>query len=97
MTLEERIKSRGHELGFDLVGITTAAGQSDLLPGWVERAGWGEGARSTVAVAMNYRTGGPGAPPSGDRSPNGDLSRDGDLRGRIARYALGDDYHLVME
>jgi len=107
MTLEERIKSRGHELGFDLVGITTAAGPSDLLPSRVERAGWGEGAGgpgrvyegaiSIVAVAMNYHTGGPGAPPDGDLRRNGDLSRDGELRGRIARFARGDDYHLVME
>ena len=107
MTLEERIKSRGRELGFDLVGITTAAGPGDLLPGWVERAGRGgsagdpgrvrEGARSIVAVAMNYRTGGSGAQVDGDLPSDRDSSPGGDLRGRIARYALGDDYHLVME
>ncbi|MDQ7840526.1 MAG: tRNA epoxyqueuosine(34) reductase QueG [bacterium] len=103
MTLEERIKSRGRELGFDLVGITAAAGSSDLLPGWVERAGRGEGACSIVAVAMNYHTGGSSPPPggglqpSGGLLPDGDLPPSGDLRGRIARYAVGDDYHLVME
>jgi len=101
MTLEERIKSHGRELGFDLIGITAAAGPSDLLPGWVERGGRGrsagrrggagdpgrvgEGARSIVAVATNYHTGDPGPLPADH------------LRGRIARFAQGDDYHLVMK
>jgi epoxyqueuosine reductase len=46
---------------------------------------------------MNYHTGGPDAPSYDDVPAHGDLPSDGDLRGRIARYALGDDYHLVIE
>lgn len=86
MTLEERIKTRGRELGFDLIGITAAApfsefarAESASTPQHVREA-----ARSIVSVAMNYYTGEP--PQAG-----------GDLCGRIARFAWGDDYHLVME
>lgn len=89
MTLEERIKSRGRELGFDLIGIAGAVGPADLLPGPRNGAGgpWreSEDARAIVAVAMNYHTGDPDPLPAGD------------LRGRVARFAQGDDYHLVME
>jgi epoxyqueuosine reductase len=42
--------------------------------------------RSIVAVAMNYYAGEPEPPDPGEEP-----------RGRIARYAWGDDYHLVME
>ncbi len=80
MTLEDRIKARGREQGFDLIGITTA----DPLPAAVA-AYQRETTRSIVAVAMNCHTDDPGPPPGGDP------------RGRIARFAWGDDYHLVME
>ncbi|MDR7519009.1 MAG: tRNA epoxyqueuosine(34) reductase QueG [Armatimonadota bacterium] len=107
MTLEDAVKAQAAEIGFDLAGITTA----DPFPEadaayqrWIEagmHAGMAymsahrdrvgdprrarPGARSIVAVAMNYYAG-ESAPP-----------QDGELRGRIARYAWGDDYHQVME
>ncbi|MGH2405226.1 MAG: epoxyqueuosine reductase, partial [bacterium] len=106
MSLEESIKDKGRELGFDLVGITTA----DPFPEadaayqqWIDSGAHAgmeymaahrdrvgdprrarPGARSIIAVAMNYYAGEPASP------------QDGELRGRIARYAWGDDYHLVM-
>ncbi len=87
MTLEDRIKARGRELGLDLIGITTATPFPGAARG--ERASdprrVRETARSIVAVAINYYTGEPDPPPGGD------------LQGRIARFAWGDDYHLVME
>ncbi len=107
MTLETTIKAAAREIGFDLVGITTAEPFSDAgeaYQRWIEagmHAGMEymaahrdrvgdprrvrEGARSIVAGALNYYAGEP-APP-----------QDGVLRGRISRYAWGDDYHLVME
>ncbi|MCL6554277.1 MAG: tRNA epoxyqueuosine(34) reductase QueG [Firmicutes bacterium] len=106
MSLEEAIKARAREVGFDLVGITSAdpfpeaeaayrrwldagmhAGMT-YMAAHRDRIGdprkvWAE-ARSVVAVAMNYYAGEPSPP-------------DGELRGRISRYAWGEDYHLVME
>jgi epoxyqueuosine reductase len=106
MRLEESIKARARALGFDLVGITTAdpfPEADEAYQRWIEagmHAGMGYmaahrdrvgdprrvrlGVRSIVAVAMNYYVGDP--PPATDRA----------LRGRIARYAWGDDYHHVM-
>ncbi len=106
MSLEAAIKDKARDLGFDLVGITTA----DPFPEadaayqrWIDSGAHAgmeymaahrdrvgdprrarPGARSIVAVAMNYYAGEPAAPV------------DDELRGRIARYAWGDDYHLVM-
>ncbi|MDR7544253.1 MAG: tRNA epoxyqueuosine(34) reductase QueG [Armatimonadota bacterium] len=106
MSLEQAIKAKAREIGFDLVGMTTA----DPLPEaeaayhrWLD-GGMHAGmaymaahrdrigdprkvrpeARSIIAVAMHYYAGEPSPP-------------DGDVRGRISRYAWGDDYHLVME
>jgi len=106
MTLEAAIKGRAHDVGFDMVGITTAEPFPEADAAyrrWIDAGGHAgmeymeehrdrvgdprrvrPGARSIVAVAMNYYAGEP-APPD-----------DGALRGRIARYAWGDDYHLVM-
>lgn len=45
------------------------------------------GARSIICVADRYHDGAPDAPPPADAP----------ARGRIARYARGDDYHKVMK
>ncbi|MGQ0569844.1 MAG: tRNA epoxyqueuosine(34) reductase QueG [Armatimonadota bacterium] len=107
MTLEADIKARAREIGFDLAGITTPEPMLEAdaaYQRWID-AGMHAGmtymashrdrvgdprrvraaTRSVIAVAMNYYAGEPGEP------------QDGELRGRIARYAWGDDYHLVME
>lgn len=105
-SLEAAIKDHARALGFDLVGVTTADPFPDAdraYGDWID-AGMHAGmtymatrrervahprrvkadARSIIAVGMNYYAGEPPAP------------TDGVLRGRIARYAWGDDYHLVM-
>jgi epoxyqueuosine reductase len=100
--LEMRLKQRAHELGFELAGIApaTPADGFERLRDWLERGCAGEMAymhrqfearrnpsavlpevRSVVMVAMNYN------PPSARRSA---------LGGKIARYALGEDYHDVL-
>jgi epoxyqueuosine reductase len=108
MALEETIKSTARDLGFDLVGITTADPFPDadlVFQRWIDdgmHAGMDykarhrdrvgdpravrAGTRSIIAVGMNYYAGEPESAPGDD-----------ELRGRIARYAWGDDYHLVME
>lgn len=97
------IKQRARLLGFDLCGITSAGPSEhrDYFRQWLESGQAGEmqylharfdertdpriyfpTARSIVCVAMNYH-----APLDASAS---DPDR---ARGRIARYALGDDYH----
>lgn len=91
------------DLGFETLGVARAgrAPHADALGQWLAdglNAGmqWMDrtaaersdprlvlpGARSIVVVATNYFTGLPAAPSPGDAA-----------RGRIARYARGDDYH----
>jgi len=105
--LVEAIKSRAAELGFDLAGIAPAApaahrehfrrwldeGLAGSMHPWLERRFeertdprvYLPGAQSIICVAANYF-----APvPSTTATPPGQ-------RGRIARYALGEDYHQVM-
>jgi len=105
--LVEAIKSRAVELGFDLAGIAPAApaahrehfrrwldeGLAGSMHPWLERRFeertdprvYLPGAQSIICVAANYF-----APvPSTTATPPGQ-------RGRIARYALGEDYHQVM-
>ena len=107
ITLEQSIKQYGKDLGFDIVGITTAepfirdeqaaierirGGLMDGLPWYTEervhRATHPEvllpGAKSVISLAVSYLTGEPGV--------NGDA-----LTGKIARYAWGDDYHVVIK
>lgn len=101
------IKVRAKELGFDLVGIC-GAGRSryrDYFRAWLdagrggcmgylgsrfsERTDVGEyfpGAQSVVCVAMNYY-----------RAFRGDACDGGVVAGRIARYALGGDYHDILK
>jgi epoxyqueuosine reductase len=105
--LAARVKQRARELGFDLVGVCDAspsnyreyfrqwlddgqAGTMEYLSRRVDErtdpATYFPGAKSVVCVAINYHT--PlEPPPATDAGP----------RGRIARYALGDDYHEHMK
>jgi epoxyqueuosine reductase len=102
MTPAERVKERGKELGFDLVGVARAGAldpEGDRLREWLGRgyeAGmtWMRervekrsdprrvlpGARSVIAVAVNYYT-------PAEHRPEG---------GKISRYAWGDDYHDIL-
>lgn len=103
MTLAEQIKQKARELGFSLVGITSAqpSQHTDYFRQWLADGKAGEmhyltnrfaertdpsvyfpGVRSIICVAANYR-------PKLDAVPPG--------HGRIARYALGDDYHVVLK
>ena len=101
--LEARLKQRAGELGFDLAGIAPATPADGFahLQDWLARGFAGEmtylhhhnaarrdpaavlpDVRSVVMVAMNYRP--PEAPEAGP------------LRGQVARYAGGADYHDVL-
>ena len=101
------IKRRARELGFDLVGIADASPSSyrDYLRNWLDDGQAGTmrylakrfeertdpatylpGARSVICVAMNYHA--PLEPvPEHERA----------YHGRVARYALGIDYHEVIK
>jgi epoxyqueuosine reductase len=100
------VKQRAGELGFDLVGVAPAAPSQyrDCLRRWLDEGQAGEmgylagrfdertdpgnylpGAASVICVAMNYHV--PLEPPPAD----------GSRRGRVARYALGDDYHEIIK
>lgn len=110
MTMESDIKQKALELGFDAVGITDAsaidADQADHLSAWLDAGFAGQmqymhrnfkkrtdpsqllkGAQSVIVVALNYklperRTNTADAP-----GPSG----------RVARYALYEDYHPFMK
>jgi len=107
MSLKDDLESRARELGFVAVGTTTAEpfreaeaaalerteqGLMDGLPWWTKERIEASAeprrrtptARSIIALAFPH-------PPA----PVEDVS-DGDLRGRIAAYALGRDYHDVL-
>jgi epoxyqueuosine reductase len=100
------IKHQGRRLGFDLVGIAPAqpTRHRDYLRQWLDDGQAGTmqylhnrfeertdpavyfpGAQSIICVAMNYHV--QLAPSAEDESP----------RGKIARYALGEDYHELMK
>src|SRR5580698_3660698 len=97
--LPAAIKQRARELGFDLVGIAPASpsGYRQYFEQWIGEGKAGEmqylagrfdertnpatylpGAASVICVGMNYFVPLDPAPAE---------------HGRIARYALGDDYH----
>jgi epoxyqueuosine reductase len=101
--LETRLKQQALALGFDRAGIAAAtpADSFNRLRDWLDRGFAGEMSylhhhgearhhpasilpevRSVVMVAMNYKPG-----------VNGQASG---IRGRIARYAQGADYHDVL-
>ncbi|HEY0009932.1 MAG TPA: tRNA epoxyqueuosine(34) reductase QueG [Tepidisphaeraceae bacterium] len=95
------IKDQARSLGFDLCGITTAepSARRDYFERWITTGQHGEmhylakrveerldtrvyfpPAKSVICVAMNYYV--PLTPPTLESGS-----------GRVARYALGDDYH----
>ncbi len=106
MSLTERLKEKAYDLGFDLIGVAPAGRASHagafrdwLAQGYAAEMGWlGRdperredvryvlpGARSVIAVGLSYFV----------LDPPAELWND-PARGRIARYAWGQDYHDVM-
>ena len=106
--LEEKVKGLAEKLGFDAVGITSAepfiedeeASVARIGEGLLEGMAWITedrmrraarpekallGARSVISLAMSYYSG--NFPNRGNGQP----------RGRVARYAWGDDYHVVIK
>ena len=102
-----QIKQRARDAGFDLVGIASAMPSrwGDYLRTWLEEGQAGEmaylanrfaertqpevyltGAKSVVCVAINYHV---------ELEPLPDAQRK--HHGKIARYALGDDYHELLK
>lgn len=107
MALARQIKDRARAVGFDLVGIARAqtSRRRDYLRRWLDEGRNGSmgylaarfdervnpsrylpGAASIICVAMNYNVPVREAPET-----------DHPAQGRIARYALGDDYHEIMK
>jgi epoxyqueuosine reductase len=106
MSLASRIKQHAHALGFELAGIAKAT-QADgfhRLREWLENGFAGDmgymhrhaearqhpssilaEVRSVVMVGMNYKP---------ENSGQGSGVRG--QRGKVARYALGEDYHRVV-
>jgi epoxyqueuosine reductase len=106
-SLSAKIKDRARSLGFDLAGIAPAEPSRfrDYVRQWLDEGRGGSmsylsnrfdertdpstylpGAQSVICVAMNYYY--PlEEPPEQDRP----------FHGRIARYALGEDYHELMK
>src|SRR4051812_37726669 len=105
--LAAEIKQQARQLGFDLVGIAPAspsmyrdyyrnwlaAGQHGSMAYLAKRfdertdpATYVPGARSVICVAINYHL---------TLEPVPDNQRA--AHGRIARYALGDDYHELIK
>lgn len=102
--LSTRIKDKAYELGFNQVGISRADADGraeDKLSVWLSRGFHGEmtwmertadkrrniknvfpDIRSVVSVAVNYYT---------DHAP-----QETGGKGRISRYAWGDDYHYII-
>ncbi len=106
-TLKERIRDRALELGFDAIGFAAAgrAPHADAFHAWIDAGLNGEmawlgreperrcdprlvvpGARSLIVVGFSYFV----------ADPPADLWND-PLRGRVARYAWGPDYHTQLE
>ncbi len=108
--LSQSIKSHARQLGFDALGVTDASSFPNARAAIYERITRGfldgipwftapervekacdpkkllAGARSIISIAVNYYIKEP-APVGGDDA----------LRGRVARYAWGDDYHKVIK
>jgi epoxyqueuosine reductase len=107
MTLEARIRRQAAALGFSACGFAPADDlpRAAFLDGWLAAGFAGEmrylerhaerrltlrgilrEARSVITLGYPYE---PPPPPAGDWRR--------DLRGRIAAYALGEDYHRLIE
>jgi epoxyqueuosine reductase len=105
--LAAEVKRRATELGFDLVGIAEAGPSRyrDYLRSWLDAGQAGSmawmagrfdertdpgvylpGAQSVICVAINYFV--EIEPVPSDQQPH---------HGRVARYALGEDYHDVLK
>ena len=105
--LAGEVKRKAHELGFDLVGIAPAAPSMyrDYFRHWLDAGRAGEmdylerrfeertdpavyfpGAQSVICVALNYHM----PLEAADESQRG-------RQGRVARYALGVDYHELIK
>ena len=105
--LRESIRQLGIDSGFDIVRVTTAdafkrdeaAALKRIRDGHMDGFTWYteervrranrpqellEGAESVISLALSYNTGEPQEP-------------DDEPRGKIARYAWGDDYHDVIK
>jgi epoxyqueuosine reductase len=106
--LAQKIKQQAHQLGFELAGIAPAVEADGLahLSAWLEQGFAGEmtymnrheaarrhpagvfpAVRSVVMVALSYAAG---------RRADLPVSQESLPHGRIARYALGEDYHDVL-
>src|SRR5438874_13196708 len=105
-SLETRLKQKARDLGFELAGIAPAgpADHFDKLRDWLDQGYAGEmlymhrhaearhhptsilpNVQSVVMVGMNYYV--PARPETTKPSAG---------TGRVARYALGEDYHDVL-
>jgi len=112
LNMEKRIKQKAIQLGFDLVGITgadpIAAWQEEALRNWLDRGYAGsmefmhrnfpkrteparlfKGARSVIVTGLGYK------PPHIPENPH--RSGSNGPTGRIANYALYDDYHPFIK
>ena len=107
LALAAQVKAKARELGFDLVGIARAEASQhgEFFRRWLDEGRAGEmsylerrvdertdpgtyfpGTVSVICVAMNYFT--PLEPVPEDQRGR---------HGRVARYALGDDYHELIK
>tara|TARA_R110002073_G_scaffold142117_4_gene293792 strand:- start:38525 stop:39592 length:1068 start_codon:yes stop_codon:yes gene_type:complete len=108
----EFVLRTAEELGFARAGVTNieTPAHYDDYRAWLDRGDHGSmgymdddfhkqarrdmrellpSARSAIVVALSYSTASP-EPPQGDEAP-------AEARGRVAQYALGDDYHHVIK
>lgn len=105
LEITERLRRQAHYLGFDLVGFAAPEAlisEGNRLGQWLEAGFHGEmkwlerepekrsdpnilfpGVKSIIALAVNYYT-----PHEHDSDP---------AKGKISRYAWGDDYHDVVK